>query len=83
MTFRRLPTTVTLTNQPKIVSFIRNGDVSALPFRVIFTKRNTMSWDQVCQIISDKVQMEAAVRKVYTLGGKQLYSSDQFENNET
>eukprot|EP00038_Savillea_parva_P000530 m.96763 g.96763 ORF g.96763 m.96763 type:complete len:897 (-) comp10181_c0_seq4:3624-6314(-) len=70
-------------NQPKIVSFIRNGDVMAEPFRVIFTKRNTSSWDQVCQVISDKVLMEAAVRKIYTLGGRRIRTVEELEHGET
>ena len=58
------------TEKPKNVVFLRNGDRSAKPHRVLLTKRNTISWDQLCQILSDKLKMESGVQKIYTVGGE-------------
>jgi len=49
---------------------LRNGDKNAKPHRVLLTKRNTHSWDQLCQILSDKLKMESAVKKIYTVSGE-------------
>lgn len=66
--------------KPKNVVFLRNGDKTGTQFRVLLTKRNTMSWDQMCQMLSDKLKMETAVRKLFTLSGEQVSSFDELQN---
>lgn len=72
-----------MSEKPKLVNFVRNGDASGKTHRLLLTKRNTMTWDQVCQNISDKVRMEAPVRKLYKMTGEQVTNPRDLEHGET
>lgn len=46
-----------ISEKPRLVSLVRNGDASVEIVKLLLTKRNTADWDHLCQEISDKLQM--------------------------
>merc|ERR1712166_822183 len=80
---RRDLSTLTGNNNGRAVYIIKNGDEHSKYTNLLLTKRNCLSWDSLCQVISDRMKMETAVRKVYTIGGDEVTDPAGFENGGT
>jgi hypothetical protein len=62
---------VQVPDKPTQIAVIRNGDASCTFINVLLTKRNA-GWDVLLSEISDRLQMGAPVRKLYTAAGHQV-----------
>eukprot|EP00729_Bicosta_minor_P023519 gene23519-9100_t len=71
-----------ISEKPRLVSLVRNGDASVEIVKLLLTKRNTADWDHLCQEISDKLQMGVAVRKIYTQDGIQVTLAEDMLDSE-
>lgn len=80
---RRDLATLTGSNAGRAIHIIKNGDIHSKYVNLLLTKRNCLSWDSLCQIISDRMKMETAVRKLYTIGGDEVTDPGGFENGGT
>ena len=57
-------------NKPKLVTLLRNGDRTGFKVKMLLTRRNTLTWGQLLQQMSERMKMEAPVRTVYTITGE-------------
>ena len=80
---RRDLDTLTGGSTGRAVYIIKNGDVHCNYTNLLLTKRNCLSWNSLCQVISDRMKMETAVRKIYTIGGEEVKDPSGFENGGT
>ena len=70
-------------SKPSSIWLIRNGDKTCQYVQHLLTPRNTITWDQCVQEISDKMDMLSAVRKVFTIAGKEVCAVKELENGCT
>ena len=66
--------------KPKVVYFIRNGDERNECVQMLLTHRNAGSLNQLCQRVSDKLEMEAPCRTIYSVSGMPIEAVSEFEN---
>jgi len=55
--------------KPKTVYLIRNGDDRNVCVPMLLTQRNARDFNQVCQRISNRLQLEAPCRAIYNISG--------------
>ncbi|XP_035204526.1 neuronal migration protein doublecortin-like [Stegodyphus dumicola] len=69
--------------RPKLVTIIRNGVKPRKAVRILLNKKTAHSFDQVLNDITDAIKLDTgAVRKVFTLTGKQVMSLIDFFSSE-
>ncbi|XP_035855992.1 serine/threonine-protein kinase DCLK2 isoform X4 [Sander lucioperca] len=88
-TSRSLSSLITLKNElqreskdfikPKLVTVIRNGVKPRKAVRILLNKKTAHSFDQVLTDITDAIKLDSgAVRRLYTLEGKQIICLQDF-----
>lgn len=70
-------------SKPKIVYFIRNGDERNVTFSMLLNARNCANFNQLCQRVSTKLQLEAPCRWIYTMAGKPVETVRDLEDGGT
>ncbi|UYV72615.1 DCLK1 [Cordylochernes scorpioides] len=69
--------------RPKLLTIIRNGSKPRKVVRVLLNKKTAHSFDQVLGDISNAIKLDSGVvRKVFTLGGKQVTCLADFFGEE-
>ncbi|XP_054709772.1 LOW QUALITY PROTEIN: serine/threonine-protein kinase DCLK1-like [Uloborus diversus] len=69
--------------RPKLITIIRNGVKPRKAVRMLLNKKNAHSFDQVLNDITNAIKLDTgAVRKVFTLNGKQVMSLVDFFSEE-
>lgn len=64
--------------RPKLVTVIRSGVRPRKAVRILLNKKTAHSFDQVLTDITDAVKLDSgAVRRLYTLEGKQVMSPNE------
>eukprot|EP00036_Acanthoecidae_sp_10tr_P018884 CAMPEP_0206313170 /NCGR_PEP_ID=MMETSP0106_2-20121207/14367_1 /ASSEMBLY_ACC=CAM_ASM_000206 /TAXON_ID=81532 /ORGANISM="Acanthoeca-like sp., Strain 10tr" /LENGTH=686 /DNA_ID=CAMNT_0053744493 /DNA_START=305 /DNA_END=2362 /DNA_ORIENTATION=- len=69
--------------KPKMVYFIRNGDERNKTYPMLLNHRNATNFNQLCQRVSSKLQLEAPCRWIYTMAGKPVESIRELEDGQT
>ncbi|XP_078262128.1 serine/threonine-protein kinase DCLK2 isoform X6 [Rhinoraja longicauda] len=65
--------------RPKLVTVIRSGVKPRKAVRILLNKKTAHSFDQVLNDITDAIKLDSgAVRRLYTLDGKQIVSLQDF-----
>jgi hypothetical protein len=63
--------------RPKLVTVIRNGVKPRKAVRILLNRKTAQTYDQVLSEITNAIKLDCgAVRKIYTLGGKQVFHSN-------
>ncbi|XP_033100174.1 serine/threonine-protein kinase DCLK1-like [Anneissia japonica] len=70
--------------KPKLVTVIKSGSKPRKAARILLNKKTAHSFDQVLTDITDAIKLDSgAVRKLYTMNGKQVTSlQDFFKDDE-
>ncbi|KAG7269971.1 hypothetical protein CRUP_021826 [Coryphaenoides rupestris] len=69
--------------RPKLVTVVRSGVKPRKAVRVLLNKKTAHSYEQVLTDITDAIKLDSgAVKKVYTLGGKQVTCLQDFFGDE-
>ncbi|XP_076359550.1 serine/threonine-protein kinase DCLK1-like isoform X1 [Tachypleus tridentatus] len=69
--------------KPKLITVIRNGVKPRKAVRILLNKKTARSFDQVLNDITDSIKLDSgAVRKVFSLSGKQVVSLADFFGEE-
>ncbi len=62
--------------RPKLVTVFRNGVKPRKAVRILLNRKTAQTYDQVLSEITNAIKLDCgAVRKIYTLGGKQVFHS--------
>lgn len=70
--------------KPKLVTVIRNGPKPRKAVRVLLNKKTAQSFDQVLADITEAIKLDSgAVRKIFTLDGRQVSTLRDFFGEET
>lgn len=70
--------------KPKLVTVIRNGPKPRKAVRVLLNKKTAQSFDQVLADITEAIKLDSgAVRKIFTLDGRQVSTLKDFFGEET
>ncbi|KAG1659312.1 Serine/threonine-protein kinase DCLK1 [Nymphon striatum] len=65
--------------RPRLVTIIRNGIRPRKAVRMLLNKKTAQTFDQVLSDVTDSIKLDTgAVRKVFTLGGKQVVCLEDF-----
>ncbi|XP_061165269.1 serine/threonine-protein kinase DCLK1-like isoform X1 [Saccostrea echinata] len=70
--------------KPKLVTVIRNGPKPRKAVRVLLNKKTAHSFDQVLADITEAIKLDSgAVRKIFTLDGRQVSSLKDFFGDDS
>ncbi|XP_067663721.1 serine/threonine-protein kinase DCLK1-like isoform X2 [Haliotis asinina] len=70
--------------KPKLVTIIRNGSKPRKAVRILLNKKTAHSFDQVLTDITEAIKLDSgAVRKIFTLDGRQVCCLADFFSDET
>lgn len=65
--------------KPKLVTIIRNGSKPRRAVRILLNKKTAHSFDQVLDDITEAIKLDSgAVRKIFTVDGRQVSSNIRF-----
>jgi len=68
---------------PRKIFLLRNGDSSLKPFTLVLNGRNAMTMDQVCQRVSNKLDLRHPCRSLFTIMGSQITNVPDLETAKT
>ena len=72
-----------LATQGRQISLIRNGDGTSSHVHVLLTARRTLTWGQLYQEASTKMQTGCPIRQICTMSGKRVDSLADFKSGGT
>ena len=69
--------------KPKTIYLIRNGDDRNVCVPMLLTQRNARDFNQVCQRISNRLQLEAPCRAIYNISGASINEIAELQHGIT